>query len=198
MAADPIDLDLMRQARSRGGGEHFQALVLRHQRPLFNFLVRSLRDAALAEELIQETFLRCFRSLSSFNPDIPGANFRAWLYRIAIHLVRDERRKPAFQRALQLDIELGLDEEADKAPSPESEAAWSQQRAKVRRAVTALSDLPREVVVLHLYQGLSYQEIAEVLEIPLGTVKSRMHVALEGLRKVLVHDGDEAAREVAS
>jgi RNA polymerase sigma-70 factor (ECF subfamily) len=65
----------------------------------------------------------------------------------------------------------------------------------VRRAVTALPDLPREVVVLHQYQGLSYPEIAATLGVPLGTVKSRMHAALEGLRKVLVRDGDEAAKE---
>jgi RNA polymerase sigma-70 factor (ECF subfamily) len=200
MGVDPHDLDLVRQARREGGGPAFEQLVERYKGPLYNFLLRSLRNGSLAEEYFQETFLRCYRGLNGFDPDMPQANFRAWVYRIAVHLVRDELRKPHFKRALELEQELGLDAEADAPPDPEDEASWSQQRARVRRAVTALPDLPREVVLLHLFQGLSYPEMSETLGIPLGTVKSRMHSALEKLRKVLVHDGDEAAAatEVAS
>lgn len=200
MAAEPTDLELVCQARREGGGRAFELLVERYQRPLYNFLLRSLRNGSLAEEYFQELFLRCFRGLPEFHPEMPGANFRAWLYRIAVHLIRDELRKPQFRRALELEMELGLDAEANAAPSPENQASWAQQRARVRQAVTALPDLPREVIVLNLYQGLSYPEMAAVLEIPLGTVKSRMHAALEKLRLVLVDDGDEAAaiKEVAS
>jgi RNA polymerase sigma-70 factor (ECF subfamily) len=196
MAGDPVDLELVRRVKRGEGDRAFRELVERHRRPLYNFLLRFLRNAALADEFFQETFLRCFHRLDSFDAADPEANFRAWMYRIALHLVRDEVRKPAWRQALALEQELGLDAEAD-APNPENAVAWAQQRARVRRAVTALPDLAREVVVLHQYQGLSYPEIAEVLEIPLGTVKSRMHAALEGLRRVLVHDGDEAAEEVA-
>lgn len=200
MGLEPHDLDLVRQARLADGNAAFEQLVERYKRPLYNFFLRSLRNGSLAEEYFQETFLRCFRGLSSFDPDMPGASFRAWLYRIAVHLTRDELRKPGYKRALALEIELGLDSAADAPPDPEDHASWEQQRARVRRAVTALPDLPREVVILHLYQGLSYPEMAETLGIPLGTVKSRMHAALEKLRTVLVHDGDEAAAamEVAS
>ena len=198
MAGDPVDLELVRAARAHGGPEAFTTLVQRYERPLYNFFLRSLRNAALAEEFFQETFLRCFRALPTFDPDLPTANFKAWVFRIAVHLIRDEVRKPAYQRALQLEQELGLDEEADKAPSPEDEASWTQQRARVRRAVTCLPENAREVLILHQYQALSYPEIAEALDIPLGTVKSRMHAALVELRKILVHDGDEAAAEVAS
>ncbi|HEY3447333.1 MAG TPA: sigma-70 family RNA polymerase sigma factor [Myxococcales bacterium] len=197
MAGDPLDLELVRRARAQGGSEAFTTLVKRYERPLYNFLLRSLRNAALAEEHFQETFLRCCRGLSDFDPDEPGANFKAWVYRIAVNLVRDEVRKPAFQRALQLEQELGLDAEADRAPSPEDQASWAQQRARVRRAVTCLPEQPREVVILHQYQGLSYPEIAQALDIPLGTVKSRMHAALVELRKVLVDDGDEASAAAA-
>jgi len=193
MAGDPRDLDLVRAARSGSDADAFPTLVRRYERPLYNFFVRSLRNPATAEECFQETCLRCFRGLATFDPESPVANFRAWVYRIALHLIRDEQRKPAFRRALALEEEFGLDAEADRAPSPEDTASWTQQRARVRRAVTHLPDLAREVVVLHQYQGLSYPEIAEVLNIPLGTVKSRMHTALGELRKVLVHDGDEAA-----
>jgi RNA polymerase sigma-70 factor (ECF subfamily) len=198
MAGDPIDLDLIRLARANPAGPAFEDLVRRYERPLYNFILRCLRNGARAEELFQETFLRCFRGLATFDPDQPGASFKAWLYRVAVHLVRDEVRRPVFQRALALEQELGLDAEADHAPDPEDQASWAQQRARVRRAVTLLPELPREVLVLHQYQGLSYPEIAETLDIPVGTVKSRMHAALEGLRKVLVHDGDEAAREAVS
>ncbi|MGC4122898.1 MAG: sigma-70 family RNA polymerase sigma factor [Myxococcales bacterium] len=192
MAGDPVDLELVRKARSPGGSEAFATLVRRYERPLYNFFLRSLRNGALAEEYFQETLLRCCRALSGFDPDDPAANFKAWVYRIAVNLVRDEVRKPAFQRALALEQELGLDAEADRAPSPEDAASWAQQRARVRRAVTGLPEQPREVVILHQYQGLSYPEIALALDIPLGTVKSRMHAALGQLRKVLVDDGDEA------
>lgn len=201
MAGDPLDLELVLAARAQGGAEAFSTLVRRYEKPLYNFLLRSLRNAALAEEYFQETFLRCYRGLPSFDATDPNSNFRAWIYRIAVHLVRDEIRKPAFRRALELEQELGLDAEADRPPSPEDQASWEQQRARVRRAVTCLPDLPREVLLLHQYQGLSYPEISETLEIPLGTVKSRMHAALVELRKILVHDGDEAAaaaQEVAS
>jgi RNA polymerase sigma-70 factor (ECF subfamily) len=201
MGGETNELELVRQARQPGGEKAFESLVGLYKRPLYNFFLRSLRNGALAEEYFQETFLRCFRGLEDFDADMPGASFRGWVYRIAVHLVRDEQRKPHFRRALELEIELGLDAEADRPPDPENAASWAQQRARVRKAVTALPDLSREVLILHLYQGLSYPEMAEVLGLPLGTIKSRMHAALERLRLVLVHDGDEAAaamKEVAS
>jgi len=201
MTGDPADLELVRAARSRKDSVAFTTLVERYEKPLYNFFLRCVRNSALAEEHFQETFLRCYRGLDGFDPEQPGASFKAWMYRIAVHLVRDEVRRPAFRRALQLEQELGMDAEADRPPSPEDQASWAQQRARVRRAVTCLPDLAREVLVLHQYQGLSYTEIAETLDVPLGTVKSRMHAALVELRKILVQDGDEAAQaaqEVAS
>ncbi len=197
MASEMTDLDLVRRAQEERGGPAFAELVKRYERPLYNFLLRSLRNGARSEELFQECFMRCFRGLPEFDANAPGANFRAWVYRIAVHLVRDEVRRPAFRRALELEQQLGMDAEADEPPTPENEVSWAQQRARVRKAVTMLPDMPREVVLLHQYQGLSYQEIAEALQVPLGTVKSRMHAALGQLRKVLVHDGDEAALEAA-
>lgn len=198
MAADPPDLALVLRAQADCGGPAFATLLGRYERPLYNFLLRSIRNAARAEELFQEVALRSYRALPGFDPELPGASFQAWIYRIAVHLVRDEQRRPEYRRALQLEVELGLDAEAERPPSPEHAAAWAQQRARVRQAVTGLSELCREVVILHQYQGLAYSEIAAALDIPLGTVKSRMHGALSALRKVLVDDGDEAALEAAS
>jgi RNA polymerase sigma-70 factor (ECF subfamily) len=80
MAGDPVDLELVRRARAQGGSEAFATLVKRYERPLFNFFLRSLRNAALAEEYFQETFLRCCRGLAGFDPDDSSSSFKAWVY----------------------------------------------------------------------------------------------------------------------
>jgi RNA polymerase sigma-70 factor (ECF subfamily) len=95
MAGERSDLELVRQAQRAGGEASFAELVERYQRPLYNFLLRSLRDAAVSEELFQEAFLRAFGGLDGFDSQDPAANVRAWLYRIALHLVRDEHRRRA-------------------------------------------------------------------------------------------------------
>lgn len=199
MPSEMTELELVRRAKQERGGPAFAELVRRYERPLFNFLLRSLRNRARSEELFQECFMRCFRGLSDFDADSAQANFRAWLYRIAVHLIRDEMRRPAHRRAHEVEQQLGVAAEAEPPPTPENTLAREQQRERVRQAITSLPELSREVVLLHQYQGLSYQEIAEALHVPLGTVKSRMHAALTQLRKVLVTDGDDAAaKEVAS
>lgn len=198
MASDPTDLDLVRQAQRAGGEAPFAGLVERYQRPLYNYLLRSLRDPALCEEVFQEVFLRAFRGLDGFDPEDPNANFRAWLYRIALHLSRDEHRRREVRTSQGASGELASSTAADRCSDPEGAASLAQQRARVREAVTALPALAREVVLLHQYQGLSYPEIAEVLEVPLGTVKSRMHSALQSLRRALAAPGDGSAQEVAS
>ncbi len=180
MPADPVELDLVRAARRPAGGDAFARLVQRYQRPLQGYFARSLRNASTAEECFQETCLRCFRALERFDPDAPGANFRAWMYRIAVHLVRDELRRPGLRG-----LPLGQDHEPAREPTPEDAAAWEQQRAALQRAVRTLAPSSRQLLLMHHYQGQSYPEIAAVLRVPLGTVKSRMHTALSQLREAL-------------
>jgi len=174
----------------------FSVLVKRYERPLFNFILRSVHARALAEELFQETFLRALKALPAFRPDAPNASVRAWLYRIAVNLCRDEVRSKQYQAAHALSQELG-DDLPHTGPSPEAAAETEQRARAVRGAVQALSELQREAVVLFHYQGLTYPEIAEALGIPLGTVKSRMHAALVALGQALAHPDLLAGRESA-
>ncbi|MBS2026749.1 MAG: sigma-70 family RNA polymerase sigma factor [Deltaproteobacteria bacterium] len=180
------DLDLLARAQASPAAARraFTVLVRRHERALFNFILRTVHARALAEELFQDTFLRALRSLGSFRTDGPNPSVRAWLYRIAVNLCRDEVRSARFQAAHALSEELG-DDLPHGGPTPEAAAAIEQRAKVVRAAVMSLSEAQREVVLLFQYQGLSYPEIAVALDIPLGTVKSRMHAALSSLGKKL-------------
>lgn len=180
------DLELLRRAQGSPAAARraFSVLVKRYEHALFNFILRSVHSRALAEELFQETFLRALRSTSAFRVDAPNASVRAWLYRIAVNLCRDEVRSKRFQAAHALSQELG-DDLPHGGPTPEAAAENAQRAKAVRDAVQALSEIQREAVVLFHYQGLTYPEIAEALGVPLGTVKSRMHAALVALGQAL-------------
>jgi RNA polymerase sigma-70 factor (ECF subfamily) len=191
--AESSDLDLL--ARAQGSPQAariaFGELVRRYEKPVFNFILRTVHSRALAEELFQETFLRAYRAVGSFKPQAESASVRAWLYRIAVNLCRDEVRSARFQAASALAQELG-DDLPHGGPTPEAAAQIEQRAKKVRAAVMALSDMQREVVLLFQYQGLTYPEIAATLEVPLGTVKSRMHAALCSLSKLLASESQQA------
>lgn len=180
MASDPVDLDLVRKVQA-GDTAAFRTMVERHGRPIYGFFVRSLRNEALAEEFFQETFLRCFQHLRSFDPDRLGSDFKVWLFRMAVNLLRDQLRKAEVQRAVA--PTLGAVPAEPPTGDPESDAVLAQLRDQVRDAIPRLPDLSREVLVLRYYRGLSYVQIAQVLGIPAGTVKSRMHQAVEALRR---------------
>jgi RNA polymerase sigma-70 factor, ECF subfamily len=185
---EPSDLELLARAQASpvAARRAFAILVNRYERPLYNFILRSVHSRALAEELFQETFLRALKAMPAFRTGAPNASVRAWLYRIAVNLCRDEVRSKHFQAAHALAQELG-DDLPHGGPTPEAAAELEQRARAVRGAVQALSEVQREAVVLFHYQGLTYPEIAEALGIPLGTVKSRMHAALVSLGQALAH-----------
>ncbi len=186
---EPSDLELLEEAQQapERAREVFGELIRRYERPLFNFILRTVHSRALAEELFQESCLRAFRALRSFDSTGSNASAKAWMYRIAINLCRDEVRSSRFQAATSLAEELG-DDLPHGGPTPEAAAAVEQRARVVRTAVMKLTETQREVVVLFQYQGLTYPEIAEALNVPLGTVKSRMHAALTSLGKMLVQE----------
>lgn len=195
---DLSDLELVAHAQASPAAARraFAVLVRRYERQLFNFILRTVHSRALAEELFQDTFLRALRALPAFKTAAENASVRAWLYRIAVNLCRDEVRSSRFQAAQSLSEELG-DDLPHAGPTPEA-AAHTEQRARaVRAAVMGLTEAQREVVLLFQYQGLSYPEIAEALNIPLGTVKSRMHAALTSLGKRLASPDLEPGLETA-
>ncbi len=187
-AGDSGDETLM-QAFCEGDARAFETLVTRHQRGVYNFLLRSVHNQSRAEELLQEVFLRVVRSKGRYTPT---AKFSTWLYSIARNLCVDESRRARFRRHQSLDApRRGADGDAGAAmissiPSsavPTDEAAEAPTiRKRLSEAVANLPLEQREVFLLRQVSGLSFREIAETVEIPENTVKSRMRYALEKLR----------------
>ncbi len=171
---DP-DVALMRDVAT-GSHDAFAVLIRRYQDPLLNFFLR-MGARHDEEDLVQETFLRVFRYRKKYRPT---ARFRTFLYVIARHVWADRCRKSI--RRDRLLFWLREDAEiCDSAPATDSTA----NSLDVQSALKRLSPKLKEVLVLNVYQGLRYQEIAEVLDIPLGTVKSRISLALAAMRRFL-------------
>ncbi|HLV98671.1 MAG TPA: sigma-70 family RNA polymerase sigma factor [Ktedonobacterales bacterium] len=161
----------------------FAALVTRHHAPLLGYLYRLVGgDRQLAEDLMQETLLQVLRQ-HTCPVDRP---FKSWLYTIATNLARDHFKSAAVrQRWRGGDAEEALLHLSDNTPGPEEHALAAEQGSEVRAALARLGEEYRIVVVLRFYQGFSLPEIAETLQIPLGTVKSRLSVGVHRLRAVL-------------
>jgi RNA polymerase sigma-70 factor (ECF subfamily) len=157
---------------SLGEEASFVELVQRHQQSVVSYLARLLGNASRAEELGQEVFVRVFRHRASYNDQ---AQFTTWCYTIATNLARDEirarRRRPASAGPESLDGIPGRDE----APSASLERR--ELRGRVRTALADMQPQFREVLTLRDLEGCSYEEIAEALQMELGTVKSRINRA---------------------
>ncbi|MFG0305843.1 MAG: RNA polymerase sigma factor [Phycisphaerales bacterium JB040] len=162
----------------------FRTLIQRYHADLLRFLTRLTGDQALAEDLFQDTFLQVHQSAASFDT---SRTFRPWLFTIAANKARDELRKRSRRRTLELSAPVG-GSESDGAtfvdlmqidiPSPEEITDTAERDQMVQRALNALSPTLREILLLAYFQRLSYQQIADDLGIPLGTVKSRLHAAV--------------------
>jgi RNA polymerase sigma-70 factor (ECF subfamily) len=151
-----------------------------HGRELYGFAVRSLGDSGLAEEAVQETFVRAWRASDRFDPQV--ASLRTWLFAILRHVVIDLARMRAVRPPLadgeQVDIPSG-DNEVDRAL-----LAW-----QVEEALRRIGDEHRRVIVEVYYRGRSYPEVAGELGVPLGTVKSRVFYGLRALKLALEEMG---------
>lgn len=176
------DRDLIAGAQ-RGDRQAFGELVCRHQEGLVGMLYRLYGDPRLAEDAAQEAFVRVWQNLNKYDPQYA---FRSWLYRIAANLALDalRRERPS--------VEIDSLEIRDEQPSPEQTAETRQRAAQVRRALAGLSLPLRLVLVLREYQGLSYQEISVALDIPIGTVMSRLNTARTQLKRELTGILEEA------
>jgi RNA polymerase sigma-70 factor, ECF subfamily len=167
--ARPSDKDLVAQSlraqSTEGASAAFGKLVLRYRRLVISVAYRICGDASLAEDVAQDAFVRVWSRLADFRTD---GNFKGWLTRITANMAIDavRRRRP------QVDIE-DLPLEAP-GQGPEGAAVSSERADVVRAALMRLPVQSRTILVLREYQSLSYQEIANVLEVPLGTVKSRL------------------------
>jgi RNA polymerase sigma-70 factor (ECF subfamily) len=165
--------------RLRGGDAGaFEALVARHQHRVFGVALRMLDNAAEAEEVAQETFLRAHGGLGDFRGD---AKLSTWLYAIVSRLCLN-RLASADRRLVRPGDEVLL-RVADAGGGPEASAERSELEAALHRAITDLPEDRRVVVVLRDLEGLSYEEIARALDLELGTVRSRLHRARMDLKE---------------
>jgi RNA polymerase sigma-70 factor (ECF subfamily) len=183
MSTDTTDEQLL-SAYRRGERASFQKLVERYQRELFHFLVRFLGDRAAAEDVFQETFLQVHQSADQIDPT---RRFRPWLFTIAANKARDLMRSQARRptNPLQASINPGDDESGefmDLMSSSEDSADEPMQRAElqqsVQKAVMGMPEHLREILLLSYFHQFPYKQISDILEIPLGTVKSRLHAAV--------------------
>lgn len=175
-------------AYCQGDEAAFQSLFERYRRPLFNVVLRSVRDRGRAEEIYQDVWMKVIERCTDFRGD---AKFSTWLYTIARHLCIDHQRKMKHRAHLSLEGSQpgagpGIaDRMANPGPSTEALAAGRLIRDPMARALNALPDEQREVFLLRQIQGLGFAEISEIVGVPTNTVKSRMRYALERLQDAL-------------
>lgn len=165
------DEDLMLEVRN-GAGETLGVLFDRYHSPLFNFYSKLTGDRTLSEDLVQEVFLRILKYRQSYQPGTP---FRAWIYQIARNARVDHYRKTP--RHITFEPEM-------VAPvMPKDAAQQSEETALLHRALMQMPEEKREILVLSRFQELRYEEIARLLGCELGTVKTRIHRAIQELRQ---------------
>jgi len=174
-ATAPEDGDLVAMALG-GNSDAFAILVERYDRAVYHLAYRTLRDVEEARDVAQEAFFKAFRSLRTFKP---GAKFSTWIFAIAYHACCDRlsRRKRYSNEELP--------DRADPAAGPEREAIAQDEARRLRAAIDALPEKYRTVITLYHLQGQQYEEIAAVLGLPMGTVKTHLFRAKEQLRKLL-------------
>lgn len=188
-AMNPVaDEELMLQVRN-GESETLGVLFDRYHAPLFNFYARLMGDRGVSEDLVQEVFLRILRYRASYQPGTP---FRPWIYQIARNARMDYYRKTPRQVPFQAEM-------APPVFSPDA-AQREQEAALLHQALRQLPEEKREILVLARFQELKYTEIAELLGCELNTVKTRIHRALQDLRRafrLLEQGGGRAAADAS-
>jgi RNA polymerase sigma-70 factor (ECF subfamily) len=185
------DEDLLLRLRD-GQRDVFGTLVRRYERELYGYLKRYLGKADLAEDVFQNTFVAVFRKIRQYEP---GRAARPWLYTIATHQAIDAMRRrgrrpdhtpqdPGPATGPDDDDRSPLDRTEGNDPDPAEHAADRERAGHVREAVDQLPEPFKQVVLLAYFQGMRYQDVAQVLDIPVGTVKSRLNAALSKLTEI--------------
>jgi RNA polymerase sigma-70 factor (ECF subfamily) len=189
-AARLSDEQLLLSYRETGDRDRFAQLLRRYERELYSYLRRYLGDAEMAEDAFQAAFLQVHLKCDQFEE---GRKFRPWLYTIATNQAIDAQRRNRRHRMVSLDQPTGdasqdvgklLDLLESSEANPLAYAKHAERREWIRQAMEELPEHLRSVVHLVYYQGLKYREAAEVLSVPVGTVKSRLHAAILKLNEV--------------
>ncbi|HKX82624.1 MAG TPA: sigma-70 family RNA polymerase sigma factor [Pyrinomonadaceae bacterium] len=183
------DVELIADAIGGRGEDRFEELVRRYQRPIIGYVFRMLGDYEASLDVSQEVFIKVYNSLSRYSSEY---KFSTWLYRIAHNAAIDHLRRNSVNPqsietenadgSYQLQIESPL-------PTPEQDRERSEWRTEIEAVVKCLPAAYRELILLRHSQDLSYDEIAEVTQLPLGTVKNRLFRAREMMRDIFVERG---------
>lgn len=174
---------LVLDAVRSGQSTRFEDLVLAYQNRLFAAMLAVLGNRQDAEDVTQEAFTKAFLKLNAFQAK---SSFFTWLHRIAFNLAIDLRRRDARSRSIgKVSMEIASDELRSAEPSPLDATEQNETQQKIYAALAMLDSERRSVITLRDLQGMDYSEIAQVLEIPIGTVRSRLHRARLELRDLL-------------
>ncbi len=184
MATKPTDAQLVRRVQ-KGEKGAFDLLVLKYQHKIVNLVMRYVRDPDQALDITQEAFLKAYRALGRFRGD---SAFYTWLYRIAVNTAKNYL---AAQRRRPMDIELDLQDpeqfdlhaKLTETDTPEGMTMSHELHDTVARAIDALPDDLRTAIVLRELDGMSYEEIAQTMDCPVGTVRSRIFRARDSIGK---------------
>ncbi len=192
IAREPItDDDLFLMFRE-GQADAFDVLFDRHYVGVYNFARTMLREAGAAEEVLQETFLAVARAVKTYEP---RGTFRTWLLRIVRNRCLNRLEAQRAQRQVLADDGAALVlQYPSREPSPPQQALGNEQTDRVRRAVAALPDRQREAIALYTFEGMPYQQIADVLDLPINTVKTLIHRARARLAGCLDDGNDKVTR----
>ncbi len=180
--------DALVTALCQGADDAYEILLQRYQQPVYNLVYRLMNDPSDASDIVQEVFLKVFKNIGNFRGN---SSLKTWIYRIAVNEAYNHRRW--FSRHQRREVALGPEEGlrsyadslADTSRTPFDQAADHETFALVEAALDKLNPKFRAVVVLRDIEDLSYEEIAAVLDISIGTVKSRILRGREALRKIL-------------
>jgi len=187
-----------------GSEEAFALLIAQYHQPLYSLIARSINDPADAADLTQEVFIKVFRSIRGFHGD---ASLRTWLYRIALREASNQRRWWSRHKRQEITIDSSYDADADAesdslclsatladpGDSPYDQAVQSESRERLEAALRQLPQAFRTVVVLREIEGFAYEEIAEILDLNLGTVKSRLTRGRTALRDLLLSQNSHSS-----
>jgi RNA polymerase sigma-70 factor (ECF subfamily) len=157
--------------------------VWRWEKPIYNFVYRFLGDAEISKDVSQKVFIRLYKNLGKLKD---RSKFSSWIYQITANLCRDELKSIKRKRSLSIESmnESHNDLAEDLNYQPDEEVNQLQLRSLIQEALQSIPEEQRIVIIMKEYQGLKFVEIAEALDEPLNTVKSRMYYGLNALRKV--------------
>lgn len=184
VTTDPTDAQLVKRVQNGDKGA-FDLLVLKYQHKIVNLVMRYVRDNEQALDIAQEAFIKAYRALPRFRGD---SAFYTWLYRIAVntaknHLASQRRRPMSVELDLQDPEQYDLHARLSDTDTPEGVSISEEVQQTVEQAIASLPEDLRTAIVLREIDGMSYEEIAETMECPVGTVRSRIFRAREAIAK---------------